>query len=185
MLIFELLYEHFHQDRSLLTAKDHLGMTPVHYAAKSGNVRAVQRLLELGADINARDHWGVSPLDYAIETCQRLMGTNRPELLVAVYDLAKDQSRLAATRSRREVARIVHFNQLSASLDTHENDNERVLAFWKIYFILEVINLLIRNEAQPPLPSDRGSENRVRFTWVPIDRYQALEDIFQDRNRIV
>lgn len=185
MLIFELLYEHFHQDRSLLNARDYLGNAPIHYAARSGNVRGVQRLLELGADINAKDYGGASPLDYAIETCQRLVGADKPELVESLYDLFREEGSLTATRSRREVARIVHFNQLSASLDTHETDKENLLAIWKICFILEVISFLVRNGSQGSPPSDRDSGNRVSFPWVPIGRYETLEGIFQDRNRIV
>lgn len=37
-------------------------VTALHNAAAQGHARIVQRLLELGADVNARDWWGVTPL---------------------------------------------------------------------------------------------------------------------------
>lgn len=65
MAAFELLNEHF-ADASLLSARDVNGATPLHHAASSGNIRGVQRLLEMGVVPNARDNNGKSPMVYAV-----------------------------------------------------------------------------------------------------------------------
>jgi hypothetical protein len=44
---------------------DHNGQTPLHKAARYGNVHAVRGLIRLGAKVNARDKFGHSPLYYA------------------------------------------------------------------------------------------------------------------------
>lgn len=50
----------------LLECKDARGCTPLHWAAKLGNVEAIALLLNAGADPNARDHAQASPLHYAV-----------------------------------------------------------------------------------------------------------------------
>ena len=48
-------------------AYDFLSRTPLHFAAKGGNVSCVRLLLAFGADPNAKDGDGYTPLHY---TCQ-------------------------------------------------------------------------------------------------------------------
>src|SRR5690606_3120799 len=42
------------------------GGTPLHYAVRAGNTRAIEVLVELGADIDATDIDGLTALDYAM-----------------------------------------------------------------------------------------------------------------------
>ena len=50
-----------------LNARDGLGITPLHGAARTGTVEMVTALLEAGADPNARDGLGITPLYMAAE----------------------------------------------------------------------------------------------------------------------
>ena len=45
--------------------KDKNGMTPLHFAAGFGNVKAIATLLNLGADANRPDKLGSAPIFYA------------------------------------------------------------------------------------------------------------------------
>uniref|UniRef100_A0A4E9EDT5 Protein kinase domain-containing protein n=1 Tax=Gibberella zeae TaxID=5518 RepID=A0A4E9EDT5_GIBZA len=67
MTTFEMLFEHYSQDaQALLQAPDALGNTALHYAAVSGNLRGVERLIaDLDVNINARALHGATPWDYA------------------------------------------------------------------------------------------------------------------------
>ena len=48
-----------------VNAQDDDGLTPLHYAALSGNVRIISLLLENGAVVNIPDKKGLDPLHYA------------------------------------------------------------------------------------------------------------------------
>lgn len=48
-----------------VSAVDSLGRTPLHYAAKSGNIHAIEVLIRNGAKVMARDSLRKSPLDLA------------------------------------------------------------------------------------------------------------------------
>lgn len=70
------------KDKSLLTARDSDGSTPLHCAAWKGHVEAVQALLDAGADINDHNqnsHWGTTPLHAAAHGNQKKVA----ELLVS------------------------------------------------------------------------------------------------------
>lgn len=49
----------------LLNQVDYLGETPLHWAAASGNLIGVQRLVEAGAKINVLDNGAMTPIDGA------------------------------------------------------------------------------------------------------------------------
>lgn len=51
----------YHVDQS-----DHLGRTPLHYAALSGNIAAINKLLLLGAEVDVKDHKQLSPEYFAL-----------------------------------------------------------------------------------------------------------------------
>lgn len=52
----------FEQHGSLVTRHDTTGQTPLHEAARQGNVTTVRLLLACGADIDARDNSGYTPV---------------------------------------------------------------------------------------------------------------------------
>ncbi len=63
--------KNFDQD---VNAADDRGVTLLHRAASRGNLKAVELLLNRGAQINSADRWGSTPLHYAT-------GQNHPDVL--------------------------------------------------------------------------------------------------------
>lgn len=51
-----------------VNAEDSNGWTPLHFAARTGSVEAVQLLLDAGASVNVPDSKGVTPLHRALAT---------------------------------------------------------------------------------------------------------------------
>ncbi len=64
-------------DGHILEVRDARGCTPLHWAAKLGNVEVIKLLIAEGADVCARDHSLTTPLHYAVvsPTCHRLKST--------------------------------------------------------------------------------------------------------------
>ena len=50
-----------------MDARDQQGRTPLHIAAKNGNLTLMKLYLEAGADVNARCEQGRTTLHYAVE----------------------------------------------------------------------------------------------------------------------
>jgi len=70
------------KDKSLLSARDTDGSTPLDCAAWKGQVEVVEALLDAGADINDHNqnsHWGTTPLHAAAHGNQKKVA----ELLVS------------------------------------------------------------------------------------------------------
>ncbi len=59
--MMELLISH----GAPVTAKDRIGGTALHYAARKGNMDAVRILIENGADCNVQDRRGITPFQWA------------------------------------------------------------------------------------------------------------------------
>jgi ankyrin repeat protein len=76
--IMRLLFDHAEDSQALLEVRDMFrrrqrhpfkdirGGTPLHYAAKHGEIEAVEFLIKAGADIEARDFYGLTPLQHSI-----------------------------------------------------------------------------------------------------------------------
>ena len=67
-------------------ARSTTGDTPLHIAAVSGDLRAIDLLLNVGADINAAGENGFTPLHYAAEQ-------NRPEAVRLLLTRGADRNK--------------------------------------------------------------------------------------------
>lgn len=45
-----------------VNTKDHMGRTPLHFAAETGNFTKIKALVEAGADLDVPDNMGNTPL---------------------------------------------------------------------------------------------------------------------------
>ena len=54
-----------HNILPLVSQRSHFGRTPLHTAALLGDIRASERLLSAGADLNAKDRWNDPPITLA------------------------------------------------------------------------------------------------------------------------
>ncbi|EAX91611.1 ankyrin repeat protein, putative [Trichomonas vaginalis G3] len=59
------LLEYFISNGADINAKDRIGLTPLHSAAKNNSKETAEILISNGADINAKDRIGLTPLHYA------------------------------------------------------------------------------------------------------------------------
>jgi len=64
-----------------INAKDNEGQTPLHYAARQGQIQAVEWLLKHGADVNPRDKNGKTPLGQISSRQGRVMRKDIADLL--------------------------------------------------------------------------------------------------------
>jgi ankyrin repeat protein len=66
--VVEFLITEHSQDVSSPDFTD--GATPLHLASRNGHVKAVSKLMRLGADVNARNNYGLTPLHLASDSGQ-------------------------------------------------------------------------------------------------------------------
>jgi len=53
----------------LLNDQDVFGCTPLHYASKEGQLKTIDQLLQLGAQLNAKNNKKQSALHFAARSC--------------------------------------------------------------------------------------------------------------------
>jgi hypothetical protein len=78
--VLELLVEHF-PDPKQINAQDSLGITPLHLAARTGNIRGIEMLLKYGADVNAIDGGRDTPLNTVGDHFYSLMSKGQSQLI--------------------------------------------------------------------------------------------------------
>jgi ankyrin repeat protein len=54
----------------LVSSKDNVNITPLHWAAQFGHKGLVELLLAHGTDVNAKDNNGKTPMKLAAENCK-------------------------------------------------------------------------------------------------------------------
>lgn len=101
------------------------GVTPLHYACYFGNKRAIDLLLDLGADINAKDIEGNTSLHYAINSAdlraiKKLLIRSADKNIrrndgMTAYDLAIDSNHY-------EIARVLESRGLFRKYLCMENE---------------------------------------------------------------
>ena len=74
----------------LINARNEVGDTPLHCAAKVGNLDMVQRLVEHGANFRLRNYLGETPLDQATDNDQYAV-VEYLEQLEAVWEEYDDE----------------------------------------------------------------------------------------------
>ena len=64
----KIFYRNYYNEESILDSKEinNEKMAPIHYACKNKNVKLMNLLIDLGADINIKDRKGNTPLHYAV-----------------------------------------------------------------------------------------------------------------------
>lgn len=62
---------YFLEHGSEVNSEDSFGYTPLHYAAKKGNLIIIQKLLDKGVNVNATARYGETPLLWALEANQK------------------------------------------------------------------------------------------------------------------
>lgn len=128
-----------------------LGVTPLFWAATTGNVELATFLLARGADVNAADHVGATPLHHAIRMGQpeitRLLlehGAN----VNARSNIGQTPLHLAVLRDNQEVAGLLLTNGAEVMALDHHNYTPMHWAMMKGY--VAMANLLGSHGAEKP-----------------------------------
>lgn len=88
--LIKLEKSHFDDINNLLSQN---GQTMMHQAAKNGSYKSIQKLLELGYDINQKDRFGYTPIFYAISNSSYLDFINYLIANGAKLDLYKNENK--------------------------------------------------------------------------------------------
>ena len=83
----------------IIDNQDCFGKSCLHAAAESGNIEAIQLLLEHGANVNVRNFDGITPLMVCADVCGRQKSVRSMEILIeagAIIDLTEFRSRRTA-----------------------------------------------------------------------------------------
>lgn len=92
------------------------GMTPLHYAARSGNYDLVQLLLKSGASRTAKDHEGKTPEEYAVgDKVKDALSTSKPK--------KGDKKSKGKKKKKQQQQRCVSVYDIEDSSDEDEEEN--------------------------------------------------------------
>jgi ankyrin repeat protein len=147
-------------DPNLVSAKDKMGMTPLHVAAKNDRKDVVEFLLENGADINAKDSNGeFSPLDLAL-SCYHYMDV--VELLVSKGADVNTRSKQgltpleeAAMRGQKDAAGLLITK--GADVNARDSKGNTPLLWALLMGHVDFASLLVDAGADVNAKNDQGS----------------------------
>lgn len=111
----DLVFDFFEPSSLINHVLDNQGSKPIHVAARTGSVKALQRLAERGADLKAKDHQNWTALDYSVraqsnEAVKFLLDKGVPVTIDALY--------LAASQHTKEIfSLLVQKNRSAEILD--------------------------------------------------------------------
>lgn len=92
------------------------GMTPLHYAARSGNYDLVQLLLKSGASRTVKDHEGKTPEEYAVgDKVKDALSTSKPK--------KGDKKSKGKKKKKQHQQRCVSVYDIEDSSDEDEEEN--------------------------------------------------------------
>lgn len=97
-------------DPGSVTHRDYFGFTPLHWAARSGNLEATHILLKHGADVNAACKTGRTILHWAVSSCSynvcKILLDNGADTSI-VDDVGNDAIRFAIAVGSTEIVELL------------------------------------------------------------------------------
>lgn len=110
-----------------VNARDHIRRTPLHLAARTGNVPLGRLLLQEGADVNAQDHEGSTPLHEAVDqpSMIRFLLEHEAKPNYRTKTLGLTLLHRAVLKKQPPIIKLLARHQ--ANLDLKDNDGETPL----------------------------------------------------------
>ena len=131
--------EAFMQEGVDVSAVDHLGYTPLHYAVQNGQRQAAELLIAHGADINVKDRQGRTPIDLA-------MNEGRKEMAKLLIAKGVDIS-LHAAAYIGDLQKVEKFIDDGADVDTKDQNGQTALHHAARAGEMEMVEFLIAKGA--------------------------------------
>ncbi|XP_065343624.1 uncharacterized protein LOC135941815 [Cloeon dipterum] len=158
-------------------SKDQTERTPLHWAAASGNLDVVQRLVERGADLTLKDSDGMNVMHHAlkdIETVKFLHNLNKG----LVTEITKNGStclHLAVIRGSTEAIRWLVDEEIEVDLDKSNELGLTALLLACRRNMWEVVELLVDNNVDISKP-DRAGKTALKYA-EESEQFELMEKL--------
>ncbi len=167
----DLVFDFFEPSSLINHVLDSQGSKPIHVAARTGSVKALQRLAEKGADLKAKDHQNWTALDYSVriqskEAIEFLLNKGVPVTINALY--------LAAYQPSKKIFSLLVQKNRSAEV----LDKALMLSMEKHHLV--AFHRLMENHASLKYMTEEG--------WTPTSfasatgQHEILSEILKKQN---
>lgn len=145
--------------KNLINKPDKEFQTPLAYAAKVGNIEAVEMLLEKNADVDIADNEERTPIHMAAENgqtqCVKLLGEHTPGCVNYAEETGKSPLHLAAIKGHKFVCEALI--EMGAEISGRDDINWTPLDYAALHGHRKVVTLLLDNDAPVDAVDKNGS----------------------------
>ncbi|HEX2921178.1 MAG TPA: ankyrin repeat domain-containing protein [Bacteroidales bacterium] len=136
-------------------------------AASKGYASEINRIIKMGADVNASTYEGATPLVFAVTS-------GKPEAVSAVLNHEPEIDKVTMSfETPLMIAVKSGFFEITellirsgADIDFNDNHGATPLHYASLYSFLDITDLLLYYDAQPDIKTDDGTTPLLSATWV-------------------
>ncbi|XP_066924835.1 transient receptor potential cation channel subfamily A member 1-like isoform X2 [Clytia hemisphaerica] len=145
--------------KRLINAPDKEFKTPLHYAAKVGNIEAIEMLLEKNADVDLTDNQERTPIHLAAENgqtrCVTALGEHTPGSVNYNEETGKSPLHLAAINGFKKTSNVLI--EMGAETSSRDDVNWTPLDYAALHGHPKVVVILLENDAPVDAQDKKGS----------------------------